>query len=1120
MRRLPVFISLALVSNSIFAANDQLVQFREKENRAYELTIQLHDYSFDREQHNGTDYTVIRFGASTVTEKKGFAQLPFLSSAVQLPPQKNVDLVIREAQYEEYRLDHPLLPSRGVIYRDQDQSQIPYEIDPQSLTDTWYPGELAVAGTPYIIRDVRGTSVHFYPFQYNALQKRLRVYQSITIELIPNDQPAINPLHHVPSVILREMDRIYRSVFINYDPQERSAIRGLLPVRQYGEILVLHTARDTEAIEPYIRWKREKGYQVHRELVSTGTNPKDLIQQKYEENNRILYVQLVGDWEDIPCDLGTSSNKPMDPKLGCVVGDDPYPDISIGRFSANSTAELSVQIDKAINYEKYPQSVAPWYSTATGIASSEGPGDDNEYDYQHLNVIWNDKLHPFTYENYHDIYDPSATKSMVFDAVNGGTSIINYTGHGSASSWSTTSFSNSDVSNLSNADRLPWIVSVACNNGEFNLSTDCFAEAWLKKEGGGAVAMLASSISQPWNPPMRGQDYFMDVLIGGYDYDAHSGQYGLNTSEQRTTIGSIVFNGFSLMLTESSGNSDVETVHTWGIFGDAALQVRTREPLAITLSNEKVVVGVAYSTTVSAGNPVEGALVTLSQGDEYFSAITDADGQVTIEHSLQPGPALRVVTAFNTQTIYETIEVVTADGPYVVIESHTIEDSVSGNGNHLADYGELTYLTLTAQNIGNEPAFGVEARLSSDDIYMTILDSMHVYGDMDTLVIVEGMKAFQMQFSDSVPDQHTVNCRVRFSDDSSNTWISNLTITINAPLLESGEWAINDSFLGNDDGKLDAGETADWSIVTMNAGHAASGAISATLQSGSNYVIVQSSSFSAEALMPGDSVLATFTISADPGTPAGTIAPLYYRVASGAYQYLDTIRLVIGEIPVYMMSNTTVYTNHALFYDSGGPDNPYQSRERLTMTFYPQGNGSPLQAVFSAFDVESNDALTIYDGPNSSAPQVPGSPFSGNNVPGSITATNPQGALTFYFSSNLLFNSNGWAAEIISTVVSDLDDLTREPIQTFELFPNYPNPFNPLTTIRYQVPHETLVRITIYNLLGQEIRTLTHEHRQAGIHQVQWDGRNEHGNRMSSGVYWLQMEAGQFRKELKLLLLK
>jgi hypothetical protein len=1120
MRRFVIFLSLVFVANLVLAANDYEVRFKQTEAMAYQLSMQLHHFSFAQEQHNGTDYTVIHFGVSTVTEKKGFAQLPLLSTAVQLPVRKNVDLVIKEAHYEEYPLDHPLLPSRGVIYRDQDPSQIPYEIDPESLTDTWYPGELAVTSAPFIIRDVRGTSVQFYPFQYNAQQNRLRVYQSITVELIPNDQAPENPLTTDPWTILRELDGLYHSVFINYEPESESATRDPLPIRQYGEILVIYTDRDTEAIEPYIRWKREKGYQVHRELVATGTNPKDLIQQKYDENNQILYVQLVGDWEDIPCDLGTSSNKPMDPKLGCVVGDDPYPDISIGRFSANSAEELSVQVNKAINYEKYPQTAAAWYRTATGIASNEGPGDDGEYDYQHLDVIWNDKLHPFTYENYHDIYDPSATKSMVFDAVNEGTSIINYTGHGSATSWSTTSFSNSDVDNLSNADRLPWIVSVACNNGEFNRSTDCFAEAWLKKDGGGAVGMLASSISQPWNPPMRGQDYFMDLLIGGYDYDAHSGQYGINTSEQRSTIGSIVVNGFSLMLTESSGNSDIETVHTWGIFGDAALQVRSREPLALMLSNETVMAGVAYSTTVSAGDPVEGAMVTLSQDDQYFSGITDADGQATIEHNLDPGPALLVVSAFNTQTIYETIEVVAADGPYIVIESHTIEDTESGNGNHQADYGELTYLNLAAQNIGNEPAFGVEAILSSDDIHITILDSMHVYGEMDTMVIVEGMEAFQIQFSDSVPDQHTINCSVRFSDDSSNTWLSNLSIIVNAPLLETGEWAIDDSFMGNDDGKLDAGETADWSIITINAGHAASGVIHATLESGSDYVIVQTSSFSGESLLPGDSVLAIFTISADPETPAGTIAPLYYRVTSGAYQHLDTIQLVIGEVPVYLMSNTTVHTNHALFYDSGGPENPYQSRERLTMTFYPEGNGSPLQVVFSAFDVESNDALTIYDGPNSSAAQVAGSPFSGNNVPGTITASNAEGALTFYFSSNLLFNSEGWEAEIISTVVSDLDDQTREPVQTFELFPNYPNPFNPVTTIRYQVPNETMVRITIYNLLGQEIRTLIHESKPPGMHQVQWDGHNEGGKSMASGVYWLQMEAAQFRKELKLLLLK
>ena len=91
---------------------------------------------------------------------------------------------------------------------------------------------------------------------------------------------------------------------------------------------------------------------------------------------------------------------------------------------------------------------------------------------------------------------------------------------------------------------LPFIFSVACVNGAYH-SGECFAEAWLKKENGGAVLTLMSTINQSWVPPMRGQDYFNDLLTGGYDYQANPGN-GISTTEGRSIIGSIVVNGLFL----------------------------------------------------------------------------------------------------------------------------------------------------------------------------------------------------------------------------------------------------------------------------------------------------------------------------------------------------------------------------------------------------------------------------------------------------------------------------------------------------------------------------------------------------------------------------------------------
>jgi hypothetical protein len=81
-----------------------------------------------------------------------------------------------------------------------------------------------------------------------------------------------------------------------------------------------------------------------------------------------------------------------------------------------------------------------------------------------------------------------------------------------------------------------------------------------------------STIYQPWDPPMRGQDYMNDLLTGGYDYTAHPGEEGTSTDHGKTRLGSIVFNAFNLQIAEA-GSGDVETTKTWILFGDGSLLV-------------------------------------------------------------------------------------------------------------------------------------------------------------------------------------------------------------------------------------------------------------------------------------------------------------------------------------------------------------------------------------------------------------------------------------------------------------------------------------------------------------------------------------------------------------------
>jgi hypothetical protein len=92
--------------------------------------------------------------------------------------------------------------------------------------------------------------------------------------------------------------------------------------------------------------------------------------------------------------------------------------------------------------------------------------------------------------------------------------------------------------------------------------------------------------------------------------------------------------------------------------------------------------------------------------------------------------------------------------------------------------------------------------------------------------------------------------------------------------------------------------------------------------------------------------------------------------------------------------------------------------------------------------------------------------------------------------------------------------------QTFSLFQNYPNPFNPQTIIEYVLPKNTYVRLTLYNILGQKVRTLVDEPKRAGSYEVIWDGKDDQRKEVGSGIYFYQLRAGDYTETKKMILVK
>jgi hypothetical protein len=130
-----------------------------------------------------------------------------------------------------------------------------------------------------------------------------------------------------------------------------------------------------------------------------------------------------------------------------------------------------------------------------------------------------------------------------------------------------------------------------------------------------------------------------------------------------------------------------------------------------------------------------------------------------------------------------------------------------------------------------------------------------------------------------------------------------------------------------------------------------------------------------------------------------------------------------------------------------------------------------------------------------------------------IPITNGEGNIQLYKAS-LSDNSGNLVQARISL------DENQEVPERFTLFQNYPNPFNPETNISFSLPEESEVNLKIYNLRGQLIKVLVNSRLKPGLHVFTWDGKDESGRDLSSGIYFYRLIAGEYSGAKKMVRIK
>jgi hypothetical protein len=115
--------------------------------------------------------------------------------------------------------------------------------------------------------------------------------------------------------------------------------------------------------------------------------------------------------------------------------------------------------------------------------------------------------------------------------------------------------------------------------------------------------------------------------------------------------------------------------------------------------------------------------------------------------------------------------------------------------------------------------------------------------------------------------------------------------------------------------------------------------------------------------------------------------------------------------------------------------------------------------------------------------------------------------------------SNGPYSFTVDATALAIDPANLIP-EVFALHQNYPNPFNPVTTLRYDLPENSYVNVTIYDMLGRQVKTLVNQTQNAGFKSVIWNATNNYGKPVSAGVYLYKIQAGEFVQTKKMVLLK
>lgn len=466
---------------------------------------------------------------------------PFRVDAFAVPEGCTTVVETVDSAFVDY--DCRLAPARRIPEKGTAAEGVVKESGQNASQGGFFPRNVAVAawrGSVYRGREICNVVVN--PVQYDAAANKARAYSKITYKVRFVPKAGARAMAGAPATkpVILPADNMLGNITMN----GASAKAGDMAVKATGvaagddtrDYLIISVDKYAEAVDRFAEWKELLGFRVHKVLKGSWNSDavKAEVEKAYAENPALYYLLIVGDHDDVPgqymehhADDGDFSVHYTDLYYGCMDGeDDETPDIYRGRLSVSSPEEAATVVDKIIGYEKTPPTDAGFYERGVNCAdyldNDNGVADDYEdrryvqtaeeiraymlgqgkdvervysTNYEITPKYWNRNYFSFGEPIPEDMLKPAfawdGNEGDIRRAINSGVFYVLHRDHGLVDCWENPYFSVKHVDMLQNGDLLPVVFCVNCDNGAFQ--ADCLAERFLRKQGGGAVAVIAAS---------------------------------------------------------------------------------------------------------------------------------------------------------------------------------------------------------------------------------------------------------------------------------------------------------------------------------------------------------------------------------------------------------------------------------------------------------------------------------------------------------------------------------------------------------------------------------------------------------------------------------------------------